>query len=63
MIFTVPEIVAYVSRVVTLEPGDLISTGTPSGVGMGRGVFLQPRDVIEVEIDRIGRLTTPVVAG
>jgi 2-keto-4-pentenoate hydratase/2-oxohepta-3-ene-1,7-dioic acid hydratase in catechol pathway len=61
MIFSVPEIVEWISRIVTLEPGDLIATGTPSGVGMGRGVFLQPGDVVEVEIDRIGMLRNTFV--
>lgn len=56
MIFTVPEIVAWISRVLTLEPGDLISTGTPAGVGMGKGVFLKPGDVVEVEIEGLGVL-------
>ena len=55
-IFTVPEIVAWISRVLTLEPGDLISTGTPAGVGMGKGVFLKPGDVVEVEIEGLGVL-------
>jgi len=56
MIFTVPEIIAFISRVVTLEPGDLIATGTPSGVGDARGVYLQPGDTVEIEIERIGVL-------
>ena len=62
MIFTVPEIVAAISRVVTLEPGDLIATGTPSGVGNARGVYLQPGDTVEVEIERIGVLRNSLVA-
>jgi 2-keto-4-pentenoate hydratase/2-oxohepta-3-ene-1,7-dioic acid hydratase in catechol pathway len=57
MIFSVPELVAFASRVMTLEPGDLFSTGTPSGVGQ-----LWPGDVVEVEIEGIGTLTNPVVA-
>jgi 2-keto-4-pentenoate hydratase/2-oxohepta-3-ene-1,7-dioic acid hydratase in catechol pathway len=60
MIFTVPEIVAWISRIVTLEPGDLIATGTPGGVGSARGSFLQPGDVVEVEIERIGVLRNQV---
>jgi len=63
MIFTVPEIIAFISRVLTLEPGDLIATGTPAGVGSARGVFLHPGDTVEVEIERIGVLRNPVVAG
>jgi 2-keto-4-pentenoate hydratase/2-oxohepta-3-ene-1,7-dioic acid hydratase in catechol pathway len=61
MIFTVPEIVEWISRVVTLEPGDLIATGTPSGVGMGTGIFLQPGDAVEIEIERIGSLRNTFV--
>ena len=57
------DLVSYLSRFLTLEPGDVISTGTPSGVGMGRTppVWLQDRDTVEVEIDGIGSLTNPVV--
>ena len=44
----------------TLLPGDVLSTGTPSGVGFGRGVFLQPGDVVKVEIEGIGTLENPV---
>lgn len=60
MIFTVPEVIAFISRVVTLEPGDIISTGTPSGVGSARGVFLKPGDEVEVEIGKIGVLRNRV---
>jgi 2-keto-4-pentenoate hydratase/2-oxohepta-3-ene-1,7-dioic acid hydratase in catechol pathway len=62
MIFTVPEILAFISRVLTLEPGDLIATGTPGGVGSARGLFLQPGDTVEVEIERIGLLRNTFVA-
>ena len=64
LIFPVAELVAYVSGVCTLAPGDLIYTGTPAGVGFARKppVFLQPGDVVEVEIERIGVLRNPVVA-
>lgn len=55
MIFKIPEIVSFVSRNFTLEAGDIISTGTPSGVGP-----LQDGDVVEVEIERIGILRNPV---
>lgn len=61
MIFTVPEIIEFISRIVTLEPGDIISTGTPAGVGSARGVFLQPGDVVEVEIEKLGVLRNRVV--
>lgn len=63
-IFPVDEIVAYVSQVCTLEPGDLIFTGTPPGVGVARKpqVFMKSGDVAEVEIDGLGVLRNPVVA-
>lgn len=63
-IFRVEELIAYISRVVTLEVGDLIYTGTPPGVGMARKppVFLQPGDVCEVDIDGIGVLRNTCVA-
>jgi 2-keto-4-pentenoate hydratase/2-oxohepta-3-ene-1,7-dioic acid hydratase in catechol pathway len=65
MIFSVPAIVAYLSQVFTLEPGDLVFTGTPPGVGFARKppVFLQAGDVVEVEIDGLGVLRNPVVQG
>lgn len=65
LIFRVGDIVAYVSQIVTLEPGDLIFTGTPGGVGFARKppVFLKPGDVCEVEIGGIGVLRNPVVRG
>ena len=64
MIFGVAEIVAFVSEAITLEPGDLIATGTPAGVGVFRDppVLLQPGDVITIEIDGLGSLTNPVRA-
>lgn len=63
-IFPVDELIAYVSQVCTLEPGDLIYTGTPPGVGFARKppVFLKPGDVAEVEIEGLGLLKNPVVA-
>jgi 2-keto-4-pentenoate hydratase/2-oxohepta-3-ene-1,7-dioic acid hydratase in catechol pathway len=65
MIFPVWEVVSYLSKVFTLEPGDLIYTGTPPGVGMARKppVFLKPGDTCEVEIDGLGVLRNPVVQG
>lgn len=64
MIFGVDELVHLLSQVMTLEPGDLIVTGTPSGVGMARKppVFMRAGDVCEVEIERIGTLRNPVSA-
>ena len=63
MIFGVAELVVYLSQVFTLEPGDLIYTGTPPGVGIARKppVFLKDGDVVEVEIDGLGLLRNPVV--
>ena len=65
MIFSVAEIIAYVSRTITLEPGDLIATGTPAGVGVFRDpqVLLKPGDEVTVEIDGLGSLTNPVEQG
>jgi 2-keto-4-pentenoate hydratase/2-oxohepta-3-ene-1,7-dioic acid hydratase in catechol pathway len=65
MIFSVAEIVAHVSRAITLEPGDLIATGTPAGVGAFREppVWLEPGDEVTIEIEGVGALTNPVRAG
>ena len=62
MIFSVAEIIAYVSRVITLEPGDLIATGTPAGVGVFRDpkVLLKDGDEVTVDIEGLGALTNPV---
>jgi 2-keto-4-pentenoate hydratase/2-oxohepta-3-ene-1,7-dioic acid hydratase in catechol pathway len=62
MIFKIPELLSYISRTSTLLPGDIISTGTPDGVGVFRDpkVFLKPGDVIEIEIDKLGRLRNTV---
>lgn len=61
MIFDVGQVIAHVSQVMTLDPGDLIITGTPSGVGFALGWFLKPGDVVEVEIEKIGVVRTPIV--
>jgi len=63
LIFDVPELIAYLSTFVELEPGDVIATGTPAGVGAKRTppVFLKSGDVVEVEIERIGTLRNRVV--
>ena len=62
MIFSVAEIIAYISRIITLEPGDLIATGTPAGVGIFRDpkVLLQDGDEVTVRIERLDVLTNPV---
>ncbi len=62
MIFKVPEVVAYISSIVTLRPGDVIATGTPSGIGLPQGIRLQDGDVVRVELDLVGSLTNPVQA-
>jgi 2-keto-4-pentenoate hydratase/2-oxohepta-3-ene-1,7-dioic acid hydratase in catechol pathway len=62
MIFSVAEIIAYVSKVITLEPGDLIATGTPAGVGVFKDpkVLLKDGDEVSIEIEDLGTLTNPV---
>jgi 2-keto-4-pentenoate hydratase/2-oxohepta-3-ene-1,7-dioic acid hydratase in catechol pathway len=64
LIFDVPAIVEWLSRGLTLDPGDIIATGTPGGVGFARTPpeFLKPGDVVETEIEGIGMLRNPVVA-
>ena len=64
LIFNVPYLVAYLSQVMTLLPGDIVSTGTPGGVGVFRNpaVFLKPGDTVSVTIAGLGTLTNPVVA-
>ncbi|MEJ2219101.1 MAG: fumarylacetoacetate hydrolase family protein [Gemmatimonadota bacterium] len=57
MVFGIPTLIAYVSRVMTLEPGDLIATGTPEGVGP-----LLPGDVVEVELPGVSAISNPVAA-
>jgi len=65
MIFGVADVIAYVTRTITLEPGDLIATGTPAGVGAFRDppLFMKPGDEITIEIEGVGSLTNPVVSG
>ena len=55
MVFSIPSLLAYISHIMTLEPGDVVATGTPSGVGP-----LVPGDVVEIEIAGISRVTNPV---
>lgn len=64
LIFSLPQLVSYVSDICTLTPGDLIFTGTPPGVGVARKppVYLQPGDVVKVEIEGVGLLRNPVSA-
>jgi 2-keto-4-pentenoate hydratase/2-oxohepta-3-ene-1,7-dioic acid hydratase in catechol pathway len=62
LIFAAPELVAHLSTLMTLAPGDLVSTGTPSGVGIARrpSVWLRPGDVIEISSPQLGLLRTRV---
>lgn len=64
MLFPVAATIAFISRLMTLVPGDVIATGTPAGVGFKREppVFLTPGDTVEVEIERVGLIRNPVVA-
>ena len=64
LIFDVPKLIAYLSSVFTLEPGDVISTGTPAGVGFARKppVYLKPGDEVVVEVQGLGQLRNPVIA-
>lgn len=60
MIFDVPESIAFISQFITLEPGDLICMGTPGGVGETTQTYLQPGDLVEAEIEQLGRLVNTV---
>lgn len=62
MLYPVDKIIEYISAIITLEPGDLISTGTIAGVGNTTGTYMQPGDKVEIEISRIGRLKNTVAA-
>ncbi len=65
LVFDIPTLIEFVSAVITLEPGDLISTGTPAGVGVFRDppVYLEPGDRARIEIEGIGRVENPIVDG
>ncbi|MEP7085876.1 MAG: fumarylacetoacetate hydrolase family protein, partial [Gemmatimonadota bacterium] len=58
MAFRIPMLLAYITTIMTLEPGDLIATGTPAGVGR-----LSPGDVVEIEVDGLSIISNTVVAG
>jgi 2-keto-4-pentenoate hydratase/2-oxohepta-3-ene-1,7-dioic acid hydratase in catechol pathway len=64
LIFRIPELIEYISSITPLLPGDIVSTGTPSGVGMGRTPqrWLKPGETVTVTIEGLGSLTNPVVA-
>lgn len=61
LVFNVNRLVAFLSNIVTLEPGDIIVSGTPGGVGEAQGLFLQVGDVVSVEIEGIGQIVTKIV--
>jgi 2-keto-4-pentenoate hydratase/2-oxohepta-3-ene-1,7-dioic acid hydratase in catechol pathway len=63
MVFSVAHIIAYLSQYMTLEPGDVIATGTPAGVGMAKVPprYLQDGDIVEVEVEGVGTLTNQVL--
>jgi len=61
-IFAVAEVIAWLSRTMTLLPGDIVATGTPAGVGASKGRFLRDGDTVEVEIDGLGTVINPVRA-
>ncbi len=62
LIFKVPDLVSFISQVMTLEVGDVIATGTPGGVGFVRNpqVFMKPGDIVEIEVEGIGLLRNSV---
>jgi 2-keto-4-pentenoate hydratase/2-oxohepta-3-ene-1,7-dioic acid hydratase in catechol pathway len=62
LIFRIPELIEFITASITLEPGDIIATGTPVGVGCFRNppIFLKEGDVVEIEIERLGKLRNPV---
>jgi 2-keto-4-pentenoate hydratase/2-oxohepta-3-ene-1,7-dioic acid hydratase in catechol pathway len=60
MIFTTAELVAWASRLMTLEPGDIILTGTPAGVGSATGTYLKPGDEMRVTVEQLGTLVNHV---
>jgi 2,4-diketo-3-deoxy-L-fuconate hydrolase len=62
MIFSVKALIAFTSKFMTLEPGDIISTGTPAGVGMGSGAFMKEGDIMEITIDNLGVLKNQLQA-
>ena len=63
MVHGVPQLIEFITRHITLEPGDMIATGTPSGVGVFRNppVFLEPGDRVRCEIEGIGAVENPVI--
>jgi 2-keto-4-pentenoate hydratase/2-oxohepta-3-ene-1,7-dioic acid hydratase in catechol pathway len=62
MVFPVAAVVSFLSRLVTLEPGDIVSTGTPAGVGSATGIYLKPGDVVRATVSGVGTLENPIAA-
>jgi 2-keto-4-pentenoate hydratase/2-oxohepta-3-ene-1,7-dioic acid hydratase in catechol pathway len=62
MVYSIYEQIAYLSTVMTLQPGDILATGTPSGVGVAKGLFLKDGDVVRIEIEQLGAMENRVVA-
>lgn len=62
MVFSVAELISYCSRWFPLNPGDVLATGTPAGVGLGTGRYLEPGDIVDIEVEGLGVLSNPVVA-
>ena len=62
MVFPVASVISFLSQFITLEPGDVIATGTPAGVGSARGTYLKPGDIIRATILPIGTLENSVEA-
>jgi 2-keto-4-pentenoate hydratase/2-oxohepta-3-ene-1,7-dioic acid hydratase in catechol pathway len=64
MLFKIPFLIEYFSAAITLEPGDIIATGTPAGIGSARQppVLLRAGDVVEVAVEHLGEQRSPVVA-
>jgi 2-keto-4-pentenoate hydratase/2-oxohepta-3-ene-1,7-dioic acid hydratase in catechol pathway len=64
LVFKIPELIEYLSSITPLLPGDIVSTGTPPGVGLGRNPkrWLKPGEIVTITIDGLGSLTNPVVA-
>jgi 2-keto-4-pentenoate hydratase/2-oxohepta-3-ene-1,7-dioic acid hydratase in catechol pathway len=60
MIYNIWQQIHHLSQVMTLEPGDLIATGTPANVGIALGKFLQPGDVVRVEVEKLGHIENKV---
>ena len=63
MVYSIAEQISYLSRHLTLRPGDVIATGCPAGVGFPKGDFLKPGDIVRIEIGHCGTLINPVVQG